>query len=426
MLDIKYIRSHSQIVKQAIAEKNISLDLDALLSLDKKLSCLQQELQESQKLKNENAQQFQQADSSEKKAKFTELGRKISHKIAQIQSTLEQKKNQFQSLMLQVPNIPSTDSPVGKDDQFNKLIREVGKIKKNGEVKNHVEILTQNNWADFKRVASVCGSRSYCLKNEAVLLEQALIHWSTDYLVRKGFEIFSLPNFGDRSSFIGTGHFPEGEEQVYYIEKDKIYLTGTSEVILNSLYREEILMLDQLPLRLAGLSPCFRREAGSAGRDVRGLLRVHQFVKLEQYIICENSKEETDKWHEFLLQTSEEILQVLEIPYRVVIVSTGDMGAGKYRMHDIESWFPSLNKYVETHSCSSLLDWQARRTRLRYRDQNRKVHYCHTLNNTAIALPRLLASFLEVHQRSDSSIHIPLPIRKYLNGSDALFPFSTT
>ena len=276
-------------------------------------------------------------------------------------------------------------------------------------------MLTQNNWADFHRVAQVCGSRSYCLKNEAVLLEWALLRYGIEHLKQKGFEIFSLPNFGDRSSFIGSGHFPEGADQVYYIEKDNVYLTGTSEVILNSLHRGEILPFKKLPLLMAGLGPCFRREAGSAGKDVRGLLRVHQFVKLEQYVVCENNQEQTEHWHAFLLKTAEEIVQALDLPYRVVMVSTGDMGAGKYKMHDLECWLPSLNKYVETHSCSSLLDWQARRTNLRYRDQNDKPHFCHTLNNTALALPRLLAVFFEIHQQKDGSIFIPPALKPYLN-----------
>ena len=322
--------------------------------------------------------------------------------------------------MLQVPNLPSEDSPVGVGDRANKVIKTVGE-KKNC-LKSHIDLLVQNNWADFHRIAKVSGSRSYCLKNAAVLLEQALIQWSTRRLITKGFEIFSLPNFGDKASFVGSGHFPEGKDQVYFLEKDNTYLTGTSEVILNSLYRGEILSENKLPILMGGLSPCFRREAGSAGKDVKGLLRVHQFVKLEQYVICENNKEQSDHWHAFLLQNSEEILQALELPYQVVMISTGDMGAGKYKMHDIECWLPSLNKYVETHSCSSLLDWQARRTHLRYRGKDEKIYYCYTLNNTAIALPRLLAVFLENHQKEDGSVYIPSALRAYLGDASVLAP----
>ena len=421
-MDIKYIRRQPEVIKQAIHKKYINLDLDELLQLDKELIKARQKLQELQRKKNENAQKFRNMKSNEEKQTIIQAGRNISDQINALQFNLNKKQTQFHSLMLQVPNIPSEDSPVGRDDSANKMIKAAGTKPKGDFLKSHLDLLIQNNWADFQRIAQVSGSRSYCLKNKAVLLEQALIQWSTQYLIKKGFEIFSLPNFGDRDSFVGSGHFPEGEEQVYYIEKDNIYLTGTAEVILNSLHRNEILSVKQLPLLMGGLSPCFRREAGSAGKDVRGLLRVHQFLKLEQYVICENNKEQTHYWHTFLLQNSEEILQALELPYQVVMVSTGDMGAGKYKMHDIECWLPSLNKYIETHSCSSLLDWQARRTNLRYRDKSDKIHYCHTLNNTAIALPRLLAVFLENHQRADGSVYIPSPLRKYMDSSDVLSP----
>lgn len=417
MLDIKYIRRHPEVIKQAIQVKNVDLNLDELLQLDKTLVETSQKLQELQRQKNENAQKFKNVKSDMEKQKIVQLGRDIARQINELQSNVSQKQARFDFLMLQVPNIPSEDSPVGKDSSANTVIKTVGKKLKSSSLKNHLDLLIQNNWVDFQRIVRVSGSRSYCLKNEAVFLEQALLQWSIQYLIKKKFEIFSLPNFGDRASFIGSGHFPEGEEQVYFIEKDSVYLTGTSEVILNSLYRDEILSVKKLPLLMAGLSPCFRREAGSAGKDVRGLLRVHQFVKLEQYVICENSKKQAHHWHTFLLQNAEEILQALELPYQVVMVSTGDMGAGKYKMHDIECYLPSLGKYVETHSCSSLLDWQARRTNLRYRDEDDKIHYCYTLNNTAIALPRLLAVFLENHQKEDGSVYIPPALQAYLKTS---------
>ena len=418
MLDIKYIRCHPEAIKQAIQVKNIDLDLDELLRLDKTLVEANQKLQELQRQKNENAQKFKSIKSDTEKEQVVQLGRDIARQISDLQSGVNETQACFHSLMLQVPNIPSEDSPIGKDSDANKVVKTVGVKPKGDYLKNHLDLLNQNNWVDFQRIAQVSGSRSYCLKNEAVLLEQALIQWSIQYIVNKKFEIFSLPNFGDYSSFVGSGHFPEGEKQVYFIEKDNVYLTGTSEVILNSLYKDEILSVEKLPLLMAGLSPCFRREAGSAGKDVKGLLRVHQFMKLEQYVICENNKEQADHWHAVLLQNAEEILQTLELPYQVVMVSTGDMGAGKYKMYDIECWLPSLGKYVETHSCSSLLDWQARRTNLRYRDKSDQIHYCYTLNNTAIALPRLLAVFLENHQKEDGSIYIPQAFRAYINTSD--------
>ena len=421
MLDIKYIRKHVKEVKEAIQLKNINLDLNQLLKLDQVVVEQGKKLQELQRQKNVNATEFKNIKLDADRKKVIQAGRDISRQVSELQSSLKEQQDTFNSLMLKVPNIPSKDSPIGSDESSNKVVKIVGVPPSESFFKSHVEILLQNNWGDFQRIAQVSGSRSYCLKNEAVLLEQALIYWSIAHIRKKGFDIFSLPNFGDHTSFVGSGHFPEGREQVYYLEKDNTYLTGTSEVILNSLYRGEVLSEKQLPLLMGGLSPCFRREAGSAGKDVRGLLRVHQFQKLEQYIICENSLEQQEHWHSFLLQTAEEILQALELPYRVVQVSTGDMGAGKYKMHDIECWFPSLDKYVETHSCSSLLDWQARRTNLRYRDKEDKIHYCYTLNNTAIALPRLLAAFLEIHQQKSAAIYIPKALKSFI-GSSHLAP----
>ena len=419
MVDIKFLRLHLNKIRLAIEQKHIDLDLNTLLNLDKEVGALKQDLQNWQRQKNENALKFKNLKTKEEKEKLRETGKNLSLNIQKTQTNLKEKQTALNALLLKVPNIPSPDSPVGEDESANKVIKIVGEKPKTPTL-DHVDFLLKNQGADFQRIAQVAGARSYMLKNQFVLLEQALIQWSLKFLVQKGFTLLSLPNFGDRASFIGSGHFPEGEDQVYYIEKDQVYLTGTSEVLLNSLYREEILPIKKLPLFMGGLSPCFRREAGSAGKDVRGLLRVHQFLKLEQYVICENSLKESEKWHAFLLGNAEAILQALELPYRVVIVSTGDMGTGKYKMHDIECYLPSLNKYVETHSCSSLLEWQARRTGLRYRDSGGKVKYCHTLNNTAIALPRLLAMFLEIHQRGENTLYLPPAIRPYFAGVDKL------
>jgi len=285
---------------------------------------------------------------------------------------------------------------------------------------DHVELLQKNGWFELERIAKVAGSRSYALRGAAVLLEQSILRFALDAMVERNFVPMSVPSFASEAAFVGTGHFPTGREQVYRIELDDVYLAGTSEVTLNSLHAGEILSEAELPFLYAGMSSCFRREAGSAGKDVRGLIRVHQFYKVEQFVICKNDDAESEKWHRALLTTSEQILQDLEIPYRVVECCTGDMGLGKYRMFDVESWVPSEGKYRETHSCSSLHDWQARRTDLRYRDQSGKVRFCHTLNNTAAATPRLLVPFLENHQQSDGSIRLPAKLRPYLGNRTTL------
>ena len=281
--------------------------------------------------------------------------------------------------------------------------------------RDHIELLAMNDWAEFEKVAHICGPRSYSLKNEMVLLELAVHRLAMDKLMAKGFQLVSMPSLVREKALVGTGHFPEGRDQVYHLLEDQLYLSGTAEVQLNSLHAGEILKESQLPLLYAGYSPCFRREAGSYGRDVRGLIRVHQFMKVEQFVFCKNDPEESALWHQRLLETSEEVVAQLELPYRVVECCTGDMGTGKVRMFDVECWVPSENKYRETHSCSSLHDWQARRTNTRYRrGDDGRVTFCHTLNNTAVATPRTLVSLLENHQQKDGSLCIPKALRPYL------------
>jgi seryl-tRNA synthetase len=233
--------------------------------------------------------------------------------------------------------------------------------------------------------------------------------------------MITVPSMVKESALYGTGHFPFGREDAYYMEKDDIYLAGTAEVVLTSLHSDEILEENQLPILYAGYSPCFRREAGAAGKDTRGLIRVHQFMKVEQYVICKADFDESKKWHAALLACAEEVLQDLELPYQVIECCTGDMGAGKYKMNDIETWMPSENRYRETHSCSSLTDWQARRANLRYRENGtNKVRHCFTLNNTGIATPRVMAQFLENHQTADGKVRIPAKLRPYMNGKEWL------
>lgn len=238
-------------------------------------------------------------------------------------------------------------------------------------------------------------------------------------MIAEGFEVLSVPSLVREEALYGTGHFPTGREDIYKMGTDDLYLAGTAEVVLTSLHRGEILEEGRLLLLYAGISPCFRREAGSAGQDVRGLLRVHQFFKVEQYVICVADAAESARWHARLLGIAEQLLQALELPYQIVECSTGDMGVGKYRMNDIETWVPSLGRYRETHSCSTLHDWQARRADLRYRDTEGRVQHVHTLNNTAIATPRLLVPLLENHQLPDGRVRVPAALRSHL-GSDVL------
>jgi seryl-tRNA synthetase len=282
--------------------------------------------------------------------------------------------------------------------------------------RDHVELCEMNDWADLGRIVQVSGSRQYCLKGRLALLETVLMSWALTKISAAGFTPITVPALVREEAFVRQGQFPGHKEETYQLPNDDLWLAGTAEVALTSLHSGEILDLSKGPVLYAGYSPCFRREAGSAGRDVRGLLRVHQFAKVEQFVICEADEAVSAEWHARLLGLAEELLTDLEIPYQVIETSTGDMGLGKFRMNDIESWVPSLGKYRETHSCSTLHDWQARRANLRYRDEGGKVRYTHTLNNTALASPRILVPLLENHQTEDCRVRLPKALQGLMGG----------
>lgn len=422
MLDIKFIRENAQAVKTAAEQKRIKIDIDGLLQLDEKLLEAQKEQQALQSERNAHSKKIPKASAEERPA-LIQLGKEIGEKLNKMKPEVEALQSQMREILLRTPNIPNPQAPVGKDDSENVVISEQGELPQfDFQVKDHVELLQKNNWAEFERLGDICGSRSYALKNEMVQLEMAMHRLAMDILRGKGFDLVSMPSLVREAPLTGTGQFPEAKDQVYQMPEDDLFLSGTSEVQLNSFHSGEILEEKQLPIRYAGYSACFRREAGSYGRDVRGLIRVHQFMKVEQYILCKADHAESEKMHQDLLKTSQEVVEKLELPYRILEVCTGDMGPGKYRMFDIECWVPSEKKYRETHSCSNLTDWQARRTNLRYRDSEGKVHHCFTLNNTAIATPRIIVSFLENHQNSAGGINLPEGLRPYLGGLTHLGP----
>ena len=419
MLDIKFIRENQDIVRKTLTNKNISLDLQELLALDEQISQARKGIQDENTLINSLSSQTKDTQGDEK-AQIIAKSKEAGDRLKTLKEELRPLEEKFDHMMLFTPTIPAEDVPIGKNDEDNVVIREVGK-KPAFEFTplDHVDLIEKNGWGDFKRIPEVCGSRSASLKGHLLKYEMALWQFTLDKLMGKGFTPMSVPVIVREAALTNMGQFPFDRESVYHLPKDDMYLAGTAEVILNSVHSGEMLKEEELPIMYAGFSPCFRREAGAAGKDTRGLFRVHQFNKVEQYIICKADVNESDKMHKFLLANTEEIMQELELPYRVIECCTGDMGAGKYRMHDVESWCPLQERYRETHSCSTLLDWQARRTNLRYKDKETgKMVYAHTLNNTGIATPRIFVSLLENHQQKDGSIRIPKALQPYMNGAE--------
>jgi seryl-tRNA synthetase len=420
MLDKRFIREHPDEVKAAVRVKGINLDVAELLKLEAASRTLQHELDEAQALRKRSAREFARADETRRAELRAEHDELDSH-LKALREQLAETNEKLTGLLLMVPAIPWPGAPVGPDESANVVIRTVGTPPEfSFRPLDHVELLERRGWADFSRARKVAGERAYALISDLVLLERAVHSYAIDLLRGKDFTVISVPSLVREQALIGTGMFPAHREETYSIPADDLYLAGTAEVALVGFHSDEILDLAALPIRYAGISPCFRREAGSAGRDVRGLLRVHQFEKVEQFVICAADVAESDRWHAELLGTAEQLLAGLGLAYEVMEVSTGDMGAGKYRMNDINTWLPSLGTYRETHSCSSLLDWQARRANLRYRDADGTVRFAYTLNNTAVATPRILAALVENFQTEQAQVVVPAVLRPYLGGRELL------
>ncbi len=416
MLDKRFIREHPADVKRAVREKGINLDVDELLKLDQASRELQYKVDNTQALRRSSAS-GPVAASEERRAYL----RNLNDDVKRFRAELAETNQKLNALLLLTPTIPWAGAPVGPDESANVTIRTYRSPPEfDFHPLDHVELLEKRGWADFTRARKVSGERAYALTGDTVLLERAVHAYALDQLRDKDFTLVSVPSLVREEALIGTGQFPAHREETYAITADDLYLAGTAEVSLVGFHSGEILDHKALPVRYAGISPCFRREAGSAGRDVRGLLRVHQFEKVEQFVICEADVAESDRWHEQLLGTAEQLLQAFGLAYEVVECSTGDMGAGKYRMNDINTWMPSLGAYRETHSCSSLLDWQARRANIRYRGTDGTVRFAYTLNNTAVATPRILAALVENLQTSEAQVRVPAVLRPYLGGRELL------
>ncbi len=420
MLDIKFIKENRELIQKVAGQKNIRIDIDKLLSIDEQKKKVSQKIEELRQKKNQASKEIPKLSGQDRELALTRM-KEVDDAQEKLEAELKPIVDDWKALMLQVPMYVHPETPVGTDENENMSIREVGAIRQfEFTPKDHVELSRDLDIIDIERGVKIGGSRSYILKGDGARLEQALLKYSQDFICRKNYTLMYVPVIVDRFALEGTGFFPGSEDQIYELEKDGKFLVGTSEVALGAYYANEILDLTKMPYRLAGISTCFRREAGTYGKDTSGVYRVHQFNKVEQFIICPGEPEQSQAMFDELVLNVEEFLASLKLPYRVLNICTGDMGRGKYQMYDFECWMPSRKSYGETHSCSNLHDFQARRLNLRYKDQEGKINFCHTLNNTLVATPRILIPLLELNQNADGSITIPEVLRPYMDNQEKI------
>lgn len=422
MLDIQFIRNHPDIVKKACLDKRIDADVDRLIQIDHNLRQSTQQVESLRADRNTLSKKIQTLKSPEKESAIQTV-KELKETLAQLEEAQEKFRLEFDTLMLTIPSIPAAEVPVGRDESDNVEIRRWGEVKSFAfSPKDHLELAENLDIIEIKRAVKFAGSRSYCLKNEGVLLDMALTRFVVDQLFHKGYTPLMPPVLVKDTAMYGTGYFPAGVEQAYHVPADELYLVGTSEVPLVSLHQNETLNVDELPKKYVGISPCFRREAGTYGKDTRGLYRVHQFQKVEQVIICENDDQIAMQLHQEILTNVEAILQALVLPYRIALACTGEIGIGQIRKHEVETFMPSRNNYCETHSCSTMGDFQARRSQIKYRNADGQLLYAYTLNNTAIASPRILIPLLETYQNEDGSVTIPEVLVPYMGGMKKIQP----
>ena len=422
MLDIKFIVNNPDVVKKAVKDKNMTVDIDRLLGVYEEVKEVTSKGDTLRGERNSLSREIPKLQGEEKQQGIVRV-RELKEQISELDTKLSVVREEYEELVLQVPSIPLPEVPIGRGEEDNVELRQVGDLPQFGfEFKDHMELAELLDIVDVPRAVNIAGSRSYILKNEGALLELAVCRFVIDRLMAKGFNLLTVPVLVRERPMTGTGYFPLGRDQAYSVPEDELYLVGTSEVPMVAFHQDEILSYRDLPRRYTAYSTCFRREAGTYGKDTRGLYRVHQFQKVEQVVFCEADDAVAEKLHLELLANVEEILGALELPYRVALACTGEIGAGQVRKHEVETWMPSRNAYSETHSCSTLNDYQSRRLNIKYRDSDGKSKYCYTLNNTGIASPRILIPLLENHQNEDGSVNIPMALRPYMNGMEKLVP----
>ena len=400
MLDPALLKENIEILKLNISRRNLDVDIDLLIELNEERKKLRFEAEQKRSNQKELGKEIANADKEKKEALLNQAS-ELSSEVKSLFEKVDQKDEEFLNQWIKIPNIISDSSPDGKSDSDNKEIKKIGDIKEIKNPKDHLEIASKLNLIDVEKASEVSGSRFAYLFGDLVKIEFNLVSWALNMLSEKGFTPTVPPVLVRENALYGTGFFPDDAEQVYEIPNDDLFLVGTSEVPLAALHTNEILNIKELPIRYAGFSTCFRREAGTYGKDTTGIFRVHQFDKVEMFSFCDPSKSEEE--HEFILSVEEELLQALEIPYRVVDVCAGDLGASAAKKFDIEAWIPSQNTYREVTSCSNTTDYQARRLNIRAKNEE-KTSVLHTLNGTAIAVGRILIALIENNQNEDGSV----------------------
>jgi len=436
MVDLDLVRNNPDLYQVTCKNKNIALDVKAFIKLDEKRRLMMSEVQTMQAERNAVSKTVPTIKDKTEKEKTIKEMKKLSDDLKAAEAALAPIENEWNTLQLQLPSIPLTRVPIGKDDKENVEHKKIGKLPTfDFEPKDHVTLAKNLGLFDIERGVKVAGARSYFLTGDGARLHMAVMRFTIDSLVKKGWSVVVPPLMVQAHYLMGTGFFPGSEEQIYTlgvrkdgatgdVEGDDLYLIGTSEVSVMGFHADEILDITELPKKYCGSSSCFRREAGTYGKDTQGLYRIHQFEKVEQVVLCEADEKKALALFEEIRTNAEDILSALKLPYRIMDVCTGDMGRGKIVMQDIETWMPSRNSYGETHSCSYLGDFQTRRLNIKYKDADGTKKFCHSLNNTCIASPRILIPILEMHQNKDGSVRIPDVLQEYMGGQQIISPRS--